>query len=165
MNAWPSPRPCAASVTIARPPRDVYLFWRNLGNAPSFMADIESLEIIDDRRSRWSAREPGGPVVSWEVVIDEDRPGERLSLALDRGRGRAHRRASSPSRPRRGGAGPRCACRLRYGPADGAAARGASFLWNAAASHRIEADLRRFKQLLETGHVVPASAVARGDLA
>ncbi|HVX96068.1 MAG TPA: SRPBCC family protein [Polyangia bacterium] len=151
--------PVRRSVTIARRRDEVYQFWRNLGNAPSFMADVESVEILDGRRSRWTARGPEGPVVSWEAVVDEDLPNEQLGWHSIEGADiRTEGMVTFSDAP--GGRGTEVHLALRYGPPAGGAARAASFLWKAAAGLRLEADLRRCKQLLETGHVVHSDASA-----
>jgi uncharacterized membrane protein len=61
-----------------------------------------------------------------------------------------------------GGRGTEVHLALRYAPpaGGGAGPSVASFLWKAAVGLRIEADLRRCKQLLETGHVVHSDASA-----
>ena len=149
--------PVRRSVTIARPRGEVYRFWRDLGNAPVFMSDIESVDVIDARRSRWSAHGPVGPVVSWEAEIVEDRPGELLSWhSIEGAEVQTEGDVRFAAAP--GARGTEVHLELRYGPPDGSTARVAAFLWKAAAAHRVEADLRRCKQLIETGHVVHSDA-------
>ncbi|HVU53122.1 MAG TPA: SRPBCC family protein [Polyangia bacterium] len=155
----PAPPPVKASVTIARRREDVYGFWRNPANAPSFMADVESVEVLDDRRSRWTARGPVGPVVTWESVLEEDRPGERLSWRSSDGSdvdvSGAVTFSDAP-----GGRGTEVRICARYAPRNDVAARAARFLWKKAGPFRLEADLRRCKQILEAGHVAHSDARA-----
>jgi hypothetical protein len=51
------------SVTVARPPEEVYRFWRDLTNLPRFMEHLEAVQVLDDRRSHWRARAPAGSSV------------------------------------------------------------------------------------------------------
>jgi uncharacterized membrane protein len=153
--------PVRRSITVARPRDEVYRFWRRLENAPAFMADVESVEVLDAGRSRWSARGPVGPVVSWEAELLADVPGERLAWrSIEGSPVRTEGEVRFEAAP--GGRGTEVRLDLRYGPADGAGGRAAAFLWKAAAAHQIEADLRRCKQLIETGHVVHSDASQHG---
>jgi uncharacterized membrane protein len=156
--------PVRRSVTIGRPRDEVYRFWRDFANLPAFMAEIESVEVADARRSRWSARGPVGPVVTWEVDIVEDRPDELLRWCSVEG-GRSDLRTDGVVRfeVAPGGRGTEVHLELGYGPADAAVQRAASFVRRAATAEQIEADLGRCKQLLETGHVVRAGDGAGPD--
>jgi uncharacterized membrane protein len=57
------------SITIARPPREVFTLWSNPDELPRFMQHLERVESLDDRRSRWIMRGPGGVRVQWEAEI------------------------------------------------------------------------------------------------
>jgi uncharacterized membrane protein len=154
--------PVRRSVTIARARTDVYRFWRDFANVPAFMADIELVEILDDGRSRWSAHGPTGPVVSWEVQVDEARPGELLRWSSVEGAQsdvRAEgvvRFADTPD-----GRGTEVALTLAYGLPDDAPERAAAFIDRATEPGRLEAHLARSKELLETGRLASGAGVAR----
>jgi uncharacterized membrane protein len=62
-----------ASVRIERPVPEVYAFWRNLRNLPQFMAHLEAVEPLDDRRSRWVVRAPARPD-EWTAEIVHEEP-------------------------------------------------------------------------------------------
>lgn len=66
------------TVTINRSPEEVYRYWHNLENLPRFMEHLESVKAIDDRRSHWIARAPGGIRFEWDAETVEDIPGERI---------------------------------------------------------------------------------------
>jgi uncharacterized membrane protein len=66
-------------LTINRPIQEVYQFWRHFENLPRFMRHLESVDAIDNKRSRWRAKAPGGTTVSWEAEIVEDKPNERIA--------------------------------------------------------------------------------------
>ena len=91
-------------ITIGKPPEELYRFWRDFQNLPRFMEHLESVRVLDDRRSRWTARAPAGKAVEWEAEIT-DRRAERADLvALGRGGRRAQFRHSPlPPRARRPG--------------------------------------------------------------
>src|SRR5215212_4889674 len=47
-------------LTVNRPRQEVYDFWRKLSNLPLFMEHLEQVKVIDDKRSHWVAKIPGG---------------------------------------------------------------------------------------------------------
>ena len=91
------------TITVARPPSDVYAFWRNLENLPRFMEHLESVRVLDDLRSSWKAKGPAGSEYEWQAEITEDRPGELIAWrSLPHVRCVQRRRRAvraSPSRP------------------------------------------------------------------
>jgi uncharacterized membrane protein len=66
------------SVTIAAPPERIYAFWRNFGNLPHFMHNIESVDVHDDKRSHWVVRGPAGMTVEWDAEIINEVPNELI---------------------------------------------------------------------------------------
>ena len=66
------------SVVIDRPAKAVYDYWRKLENLPQIMSHLESVTVLDDKRSRWVAKAPLGTHVEWEAEIVNDKPGERI---------------------------------------------------------------------------------------
>src|SRR5687768_2045718 len=56
-------REVTRSITISRPPDDVYRFWRRLDNLLQFMRHLESVEVIDQQRSHWRAKGPADKTV------------------------------------------------------------------------------------------------------
>lgn len=74
-----SPLNITASVTIRRPPEDVYRFWREFENLPRLMPHLHSVERVGDNRHHWVAQPPAmGRVVEWDTEIIEERPDELL---------------------------------------------------------------------------------------
>lgn len=69
------------SVRVNKPRTEVYAYWRKLANLPRFMHHIDSVEELSEKRSRWTARVPGGIPFSWEAEIVDEKPNERLSWA------------------------------------------------------------------------------------
>ena len=47
-------------VTINAPADQLYRFWRNFEQLPRFMDHLVSVRQIDERRSHWVAKAPGG---------------------------------------------------------------------------------------------------------
>jgi len=66
--------PVRESIIINRSPEEVYQFWRDFENLPSFMYHLEFVKVIDRNRSHWVAKAPLGTTVEWDAEITEDRP-------------------------------------------------------------------------------------------
>jgi uncharacterized membrane protein len=63
------------SVIIQRSPEDVYRFWRDFRNLPRFMEYLDSVAIIDDRRSHWRAHSGA----EWDAEIVDEKPDAFIS--------------------------------------------------------------------------------------
>jgi uncharacterized membrane protein len=67
------------TVIINKPHQEVYKFWRKLENLPLFMKHLESVTVIDQKRSVWKAKIPGGlGTIEWESEIVHDNMNERI---------------------------------------------------------------------------------------
>jgi uncharacterized membrane protein len=58
-----------ATTPIRDPASEVYAFWRDLENLPTFMAHLEQLRATGDRTSHWVAAAPLGVGVEWDAEI------------------------------------------------------------------------------------------------
>jgi len=67
------------SVTIRRPREELYAYWRDFRQLPSFMDNVERVDVIDDATSHWVVKAPGGKTVEWDAVITEERPNELIA--------------------------------------------------------------------------------------
>jgi uncharacterized membrane protein len=150
------------TVTVARPPEEVYRFWRDLTNLPRFMEHLEAVQVLDDRRSHWRARAPAGSSVEWDAEIIEDQPNQRISW-------RSIQDADVPNtgtvqfRTAPGNRGTEIHVTLRYDPPAGRLGALVAKLFGEEPSEQVKSDLRRLKQVLETGEVVHSDAsVHRG---
>lgn len=66
-------------LTVNRPRQEVYDFWRKLSNLPLFMQHLDTVEVIDDKRSHWAAKIPGGlGKIEWDAEIVKEIYGELL---------------------------------------------------------------------------------------
>jgi uncharacterized membrane protein len=145
------------AITINRPPEEVYGFWRNLENRPRFMARVESVRVLDDRRSYWKVRTPLGTTVEWTAEIIEDRPNELISW-------RSTEDAQVPNSGTvrfiraPGGRGTELHLELQFDPPAGALGATIAKLMGRDPSRQVDGDLRRFKQIMETGEVVHSDA-------
>jgi len=66
-------------LTVNRPRQEVYNFWRELSNLPLFMEHLDKVEVIDSKRSHWSAKVPGHlGKIEWDAEIVKEIDGELL---------------------------------------------------------------------------------------
>jgi uncharacterized membrane protein len=89
------------AVTINRPARELYDFWREVTNLAEFMDNIESIEPIDGTRSHWVVKAPAGRTVEWDAVITEEREGETIAWASAEGADVANSGRSTSRTPAR----------------------------------------------------------------
>jgi len=67
------------SITINRPPDEVYSFWRQLENLSRFMQHIKSVTQTGSGISHWVVQTSHGAKFEWDARLIEDKPGQMLS--------------------------------------------------------------------------------------
>ncbi|MDT0527877.1 SRPBCC family protein [Micromonospora sp. DSM 115977] len=141
------------AVTVNRSPAEAYRFWRDLENLPRFMSHLESVRADDLRRSHWTAHGPAGRRIEWDAEIVDDQPNRSLAW-----RSLPGTRVPNAGRvrfvPAPGDRGTEVRVRLRYAPPAGALGRAVAKLFGEEPEQQVRDDLRRFKQVVETGEVV-----------
>lgn len=154
-RARTAPPPIVHAVTINRPPSEVYEFFRRLENLPLFMDYLDSVTVLDENRSVWIARLPVGGTIRWEATITQDLPGKLLAWrAL--GTGLEHEGIVRFDR-----APGRDATELRVTMSLGIGGlRPNATLVKLLTRPQVKGDLRRLKQVLETGEVLFSDASA-----
>ena len=149
------------SVTILQPPDAVYSFFRNLENLPRFMEHLESVEA-SGKRSHWRARGPLGSHVEWDAELVEDTPEciewRSLPGANVPNRGRVTFEAVP------GGRGTELVVTLDYQPPAGALGARVARWFGKEPAQQVSADLRRLKQVMETGEVLHSDASLHGGM-
>jgi uncharacterized membrane protein len=139
------------SITIYRPVSEVYSFWRNLENLPRFMEHLEDVRVIDRLHSRWAAKGPLGVTVQWDAEIINDIPPTLLSWKSV-GQSDVISAGSVRFRPS-GELATEVRVKLQYDPPAGKIGATVAWLLGEDPQHQIAEDLRRFKQLVETGEI------------
>ncbi len=145
------------SITVNREPAAVYEFWRDLSNLPRFMAHLEAIEVSNGR-STWHAKGPAGVSVSWQAEVVLDRPGECLAWRSVEGSTKVPNRGVVRFREAPGGRGTEVKVELKYEPPAGALGAAFAKLFGEEPGQQIAGDLRRLKQVLETGEVLQSDA-------
>lgn len=150
-----------ATITVNRPVEEVYAAWRDLERLPTFMWHLESVRVDGDR-SHWTAKAPLGRTVEWDAEVVDDVPGERIAWRSLPGATVANH-GSVRFRAAPGDQGTEVAVELTYEPPAGAAGAQVAQLFGEAPSQQLRDDLRRFKQVLETGEVVRSDGSPDGS--
>ena len=151
------------TVTIGRPRQELYDFWRGFDRLPQFMDNVESVEKLDEQRSRWIIKGPGGHDVEIVSRLVEDVPGEKLAWESEEDSdldtsGVIEFSDAPPGR------GTYVRFLMAYDPPGGAIGRGIAKLMQREPTVQARRDLRRFKELMETGEVATnASPSARSS--
>jgi uncharacterized membrane protein len=145
------------TIVVNRSPDEVYQFWLNFENFPRFMKHLESVKNLGGGRSHWKARGPAGQTFEWDAEVVENRPNELLTWrslpGADVQNAGSVRFERAP-----GGRGTLVRVNLRYEPPAGSAGKVMAMLLGAEPGQEVQEDLRRFKQVLETGEVVRSDA-------
>jgi uncharacterized membrane protein len=148
----------SAGVTVNRPAADAYDLWRDFSRLPEFMVHLESVSADG---KHWVARRPGGGTVDWDAEIVADVPNQRLAW-------RSVEDVDVPNAgevsfaPAPGGRGTEVRVRLTYEPPLGSAGNAVARLLGEEPRQQVTDDLRRFKQVLETGEVVRSAGSPEG---
>ena len=145
-----------ASVTIQRPVEEVFRFYRDLRNLPSFLGDVMAVEQIDPATYRWTIQGPLGIRVQWTTRVTEERPNELIRYET---------------------AGPRSYWEIHFAPGPqagstevrevmkaplGRLGRAALALIGKFPAEEVTANLHRLKEVMETGHVTDTSYAVAG---
>lgn len=147
------------SVTINRPVPEVYRFWRNFENLPKFMKHLDSVAMREAGVSHWVARGPAGTKVEWDArVINEI---DNKLIGWQSLEGSMVSTAGSVNF-RETARGTDVRVHLQYNPPAGKLGAGVAWLFGEEPSIQVREDLRRFKQLMETGEISTVDGQPRG---
>lgn len=141
------------TIAVNRSQGEVYAFWRDFSNLPQFMDHLESVRVLDDRRSHWVAKAPAGRTVEWEAEITDEQPERRIAWRSTE-KADVENSGSVQFSPGPGGMGTLVRVELEYQPPAGIAGMIAAKLFGEEPEQQVAEDLRRFKQVMETGEPV-----------
>jgi uncharacterized membrane protein len=154
----------AESILIDKPASELYAFWRDFRNLPAIMSHLESVEVIDDRRSHWVAKAPWlvGGSVEWDAEITDDQSNSRIawrslpgSLVPNQGVVEFER---AP-----GDRGTIVHVAMDYAPPAGHVGNLLARLFGDNPKSQIHEDLRNLKRILEIGDLLTTDGQPRGS--
>jgi uncharacterized membrane protein len=149
------------TVTVRRRPEEVFRFWLDLENLPRFMGYLQAVEPAGDRRCHWIVGAPGEETVDWETETVEEVENERIgwrSLADGDVQYQAYVRLREAPADR----GTEVEVEIEYEAGGGSAGRALAKLFGKDPEDHLRDDLRRFKQVMETGEVVLSEGSLEG---
>jgi uncharacterized membrane protein len=151
----------AQAITVNRPVDRVYTFWRDLQNLPAVLSHLESVRSIGDRRYHCVTRANGGSPLEWDAEIAQDQPNEHIEWrSLPSSGIQSAGRVRFVRAP--GDRGTEVHVELEYESWAGGMGDELAKLFGRDAAQFIREDLRRFKQVLETGEVTRSDSTLRG---
>ncbi|TQM80003.1 putative membrane protein [Saccharothrix saharensis] len=153
-----------ATTTIRKPPSEVYAFWRDLENLPTFMAHLEQVRTTGDRTSHWSASAPFGKSVEWDAEITDETPGEKI-VWRSTGEAAVPNAGTVRFTPAPDGVSTEVFVVLVYEIPGGAVGKAVAKYFGEEPHQQLDDDLRRFKQVVETGEVVRSDGAPWGKRA
>ena len=148
------------SVTVNRPAAELYGFWRNFENLPSFMNHLESVTVTGPNRSRWVAKAPGGTTVEWDAEVYNEKEGELVAWRTLEGSQVAS--AGSVHFEPAGEKATNVRVNLKYDPPGGKLGALVARLFGENPQRQIEEDLARFKEIMEGGRTAPSPNQSAG---
>lgn len=148
------------TVTIQKSPEELYSYWRNLANLPTFMKHVRSINVIDDKRSHWVANAPAGQTVEWDAEIIQDEPNRLIAWAsvenADVDNSGFVRFTPAP-----GDRGTEVKVVMEYDVPGGMVTAALAKLFGEEPEQQIGDELRRFKMLMEAGEIATTEGQPR----
>ena len=143
------------AVTINRPLPELFAYWRDFANLATFMENVEHIDVLDDKRSHWVVKAPAGKTIEWDAVVTEEAENSFIAWVSEDG-------ADLPNSGRidfrdAGARGTVVTATILYDPPAGAVGKLVAKLFQREPAIQARRDLRRFKQLMETGEIATAA--------
>ncbi len=145
----------ARAVTINRPAAELYAFFRDFSKLATFMENVVRIDVRDATHSHWVVKAPGDKTVEWDATITQEIENESITWQSDDG-------ADVPNSGRvtfaeAGARGTVVTATIAYEPTAGTLGKIVAKLFQREPGIQARRDLRRFKQLMETGEIATAA--------
>jgi uncharacterized membrane protein len=145
------------ALTIDKPRAELYAFWRRLENLPRFMKNLTEVTDLGNGRSHWVGKSALGLKAQWDAEIVEEREGQFLSWRSLPGSMISNAgTVSFEESPNGRGTIVRVTMDVGTGLGKVASKLGG------ANQQEVREDLRRFKELMETGEVATTDGQPHG---
>ncbi|MBO9671201.1 MAG: SRPBCC family protein [Sphingobium sp.] len=148
------------TLTINRPRAELFAFWRNFANLAVFMENIVGIEVLNGRESRWDVKAPAGRTVQWTSTITGESEPEFIAWASEEG-GDVPNSGRVDFRDAPGGRGTWVTATILYDPPAGFIGKVIAKMFQREPAVQARRDLRRFKQLMETGEIATGARNSR----
>ncbi|WP_245915991.1 SRPBCC family protein [Merismopedia glauca] len=148
------------TVTIQnKSPEELYRFWHDFENLPTFMKHLKSVTIIDETRSHWVANAPLDTSVEWDAQIVTDRENELITWTSVEG---ADVDNSGMVRFKSTDRGTEVKVVIEYSPPGGGLTAAIAKVFGEEPEQQLGDDLRRFKMLMEAGEIATTEGQPSG---
>ena len=151
------------AIAIDKTPEELFSFWRQFENLPRFMNNLESVTCSGLNRSHWIAKGPGGKNVEWDAEIYNEKPNEMIAWRSLEGADIVN--AGSVRFTPIGVRGTEVRVVLNYNLPGGKISALFAKLFGSEPGQMIADDLRRLKQILETGEAATIEGQTSGRVA
>lgn len=148
------------AIVIDKSPEELFSFWREFQNLPRFMKHLESVTCSGVNRSHWVAKGPGGKDVEWDAEIYNEKLNEMIAWRSLEGADIVN--AGSVHFKPLGARGTEVRVVLNYNAPGGKISAFFAKLLGHEPGQMIADDLRRLKQILETGEVATTEGQPSG---
>jgi uncharacterized membrane protein len=149
------------SIALNCEPQECYAMWHNFENLPRFMRHLESVQLTGENRSHWVAKAPAGMRVEWNAEVTHDEPNALIAWRslknADVENAGAVRFIAHPS-----GRGTIVSVKMQYKPPAGAIGATIAKIFGEEPELQVREDLRRFKQVMETGEIATTEGQPAG---
>jgi uncharacterized membrane protein len=149
------------TFTVNRTPWDLYEYWRKLENLPRILSYLESVTVVDEKRSHWVAKGPLDMRWEWDAEIINDEP-NRLIAWRSLGNADVDNAGSVTFIPGAEGRGTEVKVVIDYIPTGGRFGQIIAKALGRDPSAEIREGLRDFKRFMETGEVPTTEGQPRG---
>ena len=144
------------SVNINRPRHELWAYWRDFANLSTFMENIVRIDVRDTTNSHWVVKGPMGTTVEWDAIVTDEKQGEYIAWTSAPGADVANS-GRIDFRDATGGRGTVVMATIAYDPPAGVIGKLVATLMQREPGLQARRDLRRFKQLMETGEIAVSS--------
>jgi uncharacterized membrane protein len=140
------------AVTIYRTADELYGYWRQFEDLPTFMEHLQSVVSLGEDRWHWVTNGPAGRVVEWDAEVTEDQPGRLIAWrSLPGSEVETSGVVRFEAAP--GGRGTVVHVTMDYTPPAGLLGAVVAKVFGEDPERQVEEDLRHFKQIMEAGEI------------
>ena len=144
------------SVLINRPRGELYAYFRDFQNLPTFMENLEAVRPQRGKVSTWVIKAPAGRTVEVETEVTADKKGELIAWKSTRNSSiDTEGRIEFKDAP--GGRGTYVTLVVAYDPPAGVLGKWAAKLFRREPEVQARVELKRFKMLMETGEIATSA--------
>ena len=150
------------TVTIQnKSAEELYRFWHDFENLPTFMQHLKSVTVINETRSHWVAKAPLGTSVEWDADIITDQENQLITWKSVAGADIANsgfvQFKSAPANR-----GTEVKVVMEYSLPGGGLTSAIAKLLGEEPEQQVREDLRHFKMLMEAGEIATTEGQPTG---